>query len=242
MEYSDMIEALEKQFDSDTNIWQLRQKLIQRKQSESELLSNYVRDIRKMCMRLDLPKEEWVYYFIHGLKPSLRAYVILQKPTDFDTAVDSAKLKDSVEPNNQNNASAKEISEAVTEQIKKLLVSSKPTVAAFGSSRPNIPAERRFQSQSEMQQSPDLRKIVREEIQKAMPRRENITRRNDNFRSRRTGRGGPICNNCGKIGHTYFNCRDQPANRNSQNRYSRAQNFGNRISSFTRQSRWQSGN
>jgi len=67
MDYEAMVEALEKQFSTETNIWQMRQRLIQRKQLESEPLSSYTKDIRKMCMSLNLPKDEWVYYFIQGL-------------------------------------------------------------------------------------------------------------------------------------------------------------------------------
>lgn len=233
MDYEAMIEALEKQFSSETNIWQMRQKLIERKQLDNEPLSSYTKDIRKMCMSLDLPKQEWVYYFIQGLKPNLRSHVVLQKPTDFDAAVDAARLKESVEPlNSSTNASAKEIGQAVTEQLKKLFVSNRPTVAAYSPLRPNIPGEK--------QQGEDMRKMIREEIQKALPRREN-NRQNDNYRSQRTGRGAPICNNCGQIGHTYYYCRNNPASRGSQGgRISRGRTQAPR--GRYNQTRWQSEN
>lgn len=84
MTYLEMPDGLEKQPLSESTSWGLRQNLIQRKQSEKEPLSDYTQDIRRLCMRLHLPREEWVYYIIQGLKPSIRFHVVLQKPDSFD--------------------------------------------------------------------------------------------------------------------------------------------------------------
>ena len=47
-------------------------------------------------MRLDLPVEESVHFFINGLKPELKNYVVLQRPKAFFEAETCAKLEEAL--------------------------------------------------------------------------------------------------------------------------------------------------
>ena len=51
---------------------------------------------RSFCSRLNLPKSEWLYCFVRGLSPEVRDPVILQQPTDVDSAFNFARLKEFV--------------------------------------------------------------------------------------------------------------------------------------------------
>ena len=86
-------------FISQTDDWVLRQELGKRKQLPSESLSDYNADIRKRCIRLKIPTSEQLHYFINGLSPSLRDWVVLNQPQTIDEALSVAKIKSSVSHN-----------------------------------------------------------------------------------------------------------------------------------------------
>ena len=50
----------------------LRKQLLNKKQSESENVAQFASEIRKLCLRLDLPVEESVHFFTDGLKSELK--------------------------------------------------------------------------------------------------------------------------------------------------------------------------
>ena len=52
--------------------------------------------MRNLCARLSLPRSEWTYYFIQGLRPEIRNYVILQQANHLDEAENFAQLKEFV--------------------------------------------------------------------------------------------------------------------------------------------------
>ena len=74
----------------------LRQKLEERRQLLGETVVDYYYDILSFCPRLNLPKSEWLYCFVRGLRPEIREHVILQQPPDFESALDIAKIKEFV--------------------------------------------------------------------------------------------------------------------------------------------------
>ena len=74
--YDQLCEALIKQFLLESDIWLLRQQLLNKKQTENESVAHFASEIRKLCLRLDLPVEESVHFFINGLKPELKNYVV----------------------------------------------------------------------------------------------------------------------------------------------------------------------
>ena len=83
-------------FESKVTLWQLRQKLEERRQSLGETVADYYFDILSFCSRLNLPKSEWLYCFVRGLRPEISEHVILQQPPDLESALNIAKLKEVV--------------------------------------------------------------------------------------------------------------------------------------------------
>ena len=83
-------------FASGASTWRIRQTLGQRRQLEKEPVSEYSYSVRTHCARLNLPTSEWTHYFVQGLKPEIREYVILQQPENYETAENYAELKESV--------------------------------------------------------------------------------------------------------------------------------------------------
>ena len=83
-------------FESKVTLWQLRQKLEERRQLLGETVADYYYDILSFCSRLNLPKSEWLYCFVRGLRPEIRDHVILQQPADVDSALNFARLKEFV--------------------------------------------------------------------------------------------------------------------------------------------------
>ena len=83
-------------FESSVTLWQVRQKLEERRQLLGETVADYYYDILSFCSRLNLPKSEWLYCFVRGLRPEIRDHVILQQPTDVDSALNFARLKELV--------------------------------------------------------------------------------------------------------------------------------------------------
>ena len=49
-----------------------------------------------ILLSLSLPKSEWLYCFVRGLRPEIREHAILQQPPDFESALNIAKLKELV--------------------------------------------------------------------------------------------------------------------------------------------------
>ena len=74
----------------------MRQKLEERRQLLGETVADYYYDILSFCSRLNLPKSEWLYCFVRGLRPEIREHVILQQPPDFESALNITKLKELV--------------------------------------------------------------------------------------------------------------------------------------------------
>ena len=83
-------------FQSKVTLWQLRQKLEERRQLLGETVADYYYDIFSFCSRLNLPKSEWLYCFVRGLRPEIPEHVILQQPPDLESALNFAKLKELV--------------------------------------------------------------------------------------------------------------------------------------------------
>ena len=80
-------------FESKVTLWQLRQKLEERRQLLGETVADYYYDILSFCSRLNLPKSEWLYCFVRGLRPEIRDHVILEQPANVDLALNFARLK-----------------------------------------------------------------------------------------------------------------------------------------------------
>ena len=90
--FDEISAALIERFASGADNWRLRLELSQRWQMENESVETFSLDIRNYCSRLGVPKSEWLYYFIQGLRVDIREHVILQQPTNLDEAVYSDVL------------------------------------------------------------------------------------------------------------------------------------------------------
>ena len=55
-------------FESNVTLWQLRQKLEERRHLLGETVVDYYYDILPFCSRLNLPKSEWLYCFCTWFK------------------------------------------------------------------------------------------------------------------------------------------------------------------------------
>ena len=55
-------------FESNVTLWQLRQKLEERRHFLGETVVDYYYDILSFCSRLNLPKSEWLYCFCTWFK------------------------------------------------------------------------------------------------------------------------------------------------------------------------------
>ena len=58
-------------FESSVTLWQVRQKLEERRQLLGETVADYYYDILSFCSRLNLRKSEWLYCFVRGLRPEI---------------------------------------------------------------------------------------------------------------------------------------------------------------------------
>ena len=94
--FEELSQKLISHFESKVTLWQLRQKLEERRQLLGETVADYYYDILSFCSRLNLPKSEWLYCFVRGLRPEIREHLILQQPPDLESALNIAKLKELV--------------------------------------------------------------------------------------------------------------------------------------------------
>ena len=76
--YDQLCKALMKQFLSESDIWLLRQQLLNKKQTENESVAQFASKTRKNCLRLRSTSREKPA-FINGLKPEFKNYVVLQR-------------------------------------------------------------------------------------------------------------------------------------------------------------------
>ena len=94
--YKQLCNALKKQFHMESDIWLLRQQLLNRKQLPNEMVAPFAFEIRKLCQSLDLSTEENMNSLFNGLKPQLKNYVILQWLKTFLEAETHAKLHEAL--------------------------------------------------------------------------------------------------------------------------------------------------
>ena len=218
--YPELSAALKEQFHSASDKWLLRQKLNDRKQLPTESVSEYASDIRRTCQRIDLPRSECVNYFVQGLKPEIKNYVVLQRPGTLEEAENHAKLKESV-PEKKTDDRIDEILKAIAALVKQAQT---PTVAAYDSySNPQNPT--RAQRENQPISKEDIAQIVSQQIRQELRRTNNSQfNRAPPNRNRRSFDGRPICDYCNKVGHIAYACRQ----RLSQNRDPRIPNYNDR--------------
>ena len=149
----------------------------------------------------------------------------MQQPDSLEAAENFAKLKESVLSCSEKSPTVdvKQISTQIVNELSKAVGSKdKPvTAAAIGQQGFNV-------------DKADIKQMIRSEVQQFMGNNQPNSnrfpkRRGPVFQARgfRTRTGDPVCFNCGRRGHTYYNCRTNPDprvpryNRNSQNSFYR---------------------
>ena len=136
--YAQLAKLFRDRFLSPASNWVLRQQLGQRKQSSSESLNEYSADIRRRCQRLGIPISEQLHYFIQGLRPDLRDYVILQQPKSLEDAENAARIKDSLGKSPSSNLTASDVlamQQNFIRELEQKQLLAKPTVAAYEQER-----------------------------------------------------------------------------------------------------------
>ena len=229
----DILKALTKQFDPSTNRWLLRQKLDKRNQGTTESLDEYTTDIRRLCQRLELPKSEWLHSFMRGLRPSIRNYVYLQQPNNFEEAENLARLRSSVsdtEPQvatliNKFGNVVDDLKQLVTEQNRPgaghIAAFSQPNGQNYSSPGPRYDPNLRTRPEPGRGQplyKDDLVYAINELKRDIFRSRPNNNRSFNSNRNRRTPTGVPICNSCGRPGHISIRCRSRDPRIPDQNR------------------------
>ena len=197
--------ALKTQFHSDSDVWLLRQKLNERKQLPSETVSEFAAAIRRLAQRINLPPSECINYFIQGLRPDLKNFVILQRPKSFEEAEMHAKLKESV-PDPKPADRTDEILKALAQLQEKTAPKPKSTIAAADRYHPftdKAAGESRPVTREEVSQI--VSQVIRQELRGQNSRHANY----QNTRGRRSFLGQPICDFCNRSGHVLATCRQR---------------------------------
>jgi len=177
MTFDQLSAELTKHFASGASEWRVRQALGQRRQLEKETVADFSYSLRTHCARLNLPRSEWIHYFVQGLLPEIREYVVLQQPENLEAAENYAKLKESVLANSVKLAAfyPKEVSAQILEELSK--AAKGKAVGAVGQTDPYV-------NKSEMKQ------IIREEFRELMgnsssrPNRYNQSNNTQSFQQR----------------------------------------------------------
>lgn len=221
--FAELSAALIHHFASGASEWRVRQALGQRRQLEKETVADYSYSLRTHCARLNLPRTEWTHYFVQGLRPEIREYVVLQQPDSLEAAENFAKLKESVVSSSEKAPAVdvKQISTQIVNEISKAVAPKDKPIAAAVVGQQGFGVDKT-----------DIQQMIRAEVQQIMGRGQPISNRfqqprGSTFQSRssRTRTGVPVCFNCGRSGHTYYNCRGNPDPRIPRYNRSRQNNF-----------------
>ena len=219
---SDLLDLFRDRFLNSSQHWILRQELLKRRQAPQESVSDFAADIRKRAQRLKIPEQEQLHYFVQGLRPELRNYVMLQQPETLEQAENAAKIKSSVgeTPVNALNTDVlATLQRLITLQEKQC--TPQPQVAVVN----EAPRTNEGNQRENNWANQDMRRMIQQEIRAQQNRqrpfdnqfnsRPSFNRRGDFGRGLRTTTGQVICNKCGRVGHFARACSSysqQPRN------------------------------
>ena len=203
MTFDELSTAMINHFASRATQWRIRQTLSQLRQLQKESVVDYSNNVRNLCARLRLPRSEWIYYFIQGLRPEIRDYVILQQANNLDEAENFAQLKEFVLASSDETptSNTQQLLAQVIEKLSATTRSEDKTIGAFDS------------QQNDFDESGEMQRVIREELQQIVseePRHFDCFSRQ--FRNHRNF----SCFDCSRNGHTQCYCT---ANTTSKRRY-----------------------
>ena len=201
MSFDELSTTMINHFASRATQWRIRQTLSQLRQLEKKSVADYSHNVRNLCARLSLPRSEWTYYFIQGLRPEIRDYVILQQANHLDEAEHFAQIKEFVLASSDKTpiSNTQQLSAQVIEKLSAPIRSEDKTMGAFDSQQNNF------------DESGEMRRVIREELQQIV---SEEPRHFDCF-SRQFHRNFS-CFDCSRNGHTQCHCT---ANTNSKRHY-----------------------
>ena len=155
MSFEEISEQLIKHFASGASEWRVKQALGQRWQLEKESVADSY-SLRTHCARTNLPRSEFTHYFVQGLLPEIREYVILQQPENLESAENFAKLKESVFSGSSKRIdfNPKEVSAQILEELTKAINPKDKSISAV--------SQDPYVSKSEMKQ------IIRDKFRELM--------------------------------------------------------------------------
>ena len=196
--YDQLCEALRKQFYTESDVWLLRQQLLNRKQLPSETVAQFASEIRKLCQRLEVSPAESVNYLLNGLKPELKNYVILRQPKTLAEAETHAKLREALPEEKP-----KDRTDEILSALEKLKVTDEPKIAAYNAPFTNSNSPRAEYQREKPLGREEITQIIRQEIR----RTRNQQLQGQDYHNRHSFDGRPICNYCKKVGHVAYVCR-----------------------------------
>lgn len=196
--YDQLCDSLRKQFYTESDVWLLRQQLLNRKQSPSETVAQFASEIRKLCQRLDILPAESVNYLLNGLKLELKNYVILQRPKTFAEAETHAKLREALPEEKP-----KDRTNEILSILEKLKATDEPKIAAYNAQFTDSNSQRADYQHEKPLGREEITQIIRQQIR----RTQNQQLQGQDYRNRRSFDRRPICNYCKKVGHVAYVCR-----------------------------------
>ncbi|KAL9976989.1 hypothetical protein ACROYT_G014344 [Oculina patagonica] len=133
MKFDELSAAIISHFACGASEWRIRQALSQRRQLENEPVNDYSYSIRSYCVQLNLPRSEWMHYFVLGLKPEIREHVILQQPKTLEEAENFSKLKECVLSGRQKiqTCEVKEIADRIVKELSKTTGHNETQIGTF---------------------------------------------------------------------------------------------------------------
>ena len=203
MTFDELSRAMINHFESKATQWRIRQSLSQLRQLEKESVADYSQNVRTLCARLSLPRSEWIHYFIQGLRPEIRDYVILQQPNHLDEAENFAQLKEFVLASSDETptSNAQQLLAQVIEKLSATTRSEDKTLGSLNS------------QQKDFDESEEMRRVIRDELQQITSEEpQHFDSFSRQFRNHRNF----VCFDCSRNGHTQCYCT---ANINSQRHY-----------------------
>ena len=152
---------------------------------------------------MSLPRSAWTYYFIQGLRPEIRDYVILQQADNLDEAENFAQLKEFVLAicDETPTSNTQQLLAQVIEKLSAPTRSEDKTLGAFSS------------QQKDFDESGERRRVIREELQQILSKEP---RHFDCFSKQFRNHTNFSCFDCSRNGHTQCYCT---ANTNSKRHY-----------------------
>ena len=105
-------------------------------------VADYSYSLCTHCARINLPRTEWTHYFVQGLLPEIREYVVLQQPESLEVTENYAKLKESVlaTSGKKEEFSPRKVSAQILEELSKAISSKdkSPAVSAINQREPFV--------------------------------------------------------------------------------------------------------